>query len=96
MDEKTKQLIEWISKHAWRESRFLYPDPQEHVPMIPLLDEISRLFDVPKDDIGEILNKPEVMTPETCMRTCEQCKTLQKMDLGQTICVPCGMSGGGS
>jgi hypothetical protein len=36
---------------------------------------------------------PRVVSLGSCMRTCEQCRRLQKMDLGQTICVPCGMSG---
>lgn len=62
MDPKVRELIEWIGKNAWRESRCATPDPAWHVAMVPLLDKIRDTFGVPESDIVKIVDGEEQST----------------------------------
>jgi hypothetical protein len=48
-------LIQFVGKHAWRESRALTPNPREHVAVYPLLEEMERLFDLTPEQIDTAL-----------------------------------------
>lgn len=57
MRTDVKELLETIRDLAWRESPLAYPHPEWHVPMEPLLDKLSEIFRISKDEIGRIVNQ---------------------------------------
>ena len=56
MDNKLRELIEFIAENSESESSLLYPKPQWTINSISLLDKISEIFNLRKDRIGEIVD----------------------------------------
>lgn len=50
------KVAEYVGAHAWRESRFLEPNPAHHVEVQGLLDAINELG-VPAQEIGEAVQR---------------------------------------
>lgn len=60
VQELVKSIAEWVAAHAERESIFLTPEPETTVNAYSLLDYISEVSGVPKDQIGEwVANAPK-------------------------------------
>jgi len=55
MDSKLRQLISWITTHVEAESPWLNNHLVYNVNAHSLLDEISNIFEVSKDEIGSIV-----------------------------------------
>lgn len=58
-DPRALALIQWIATHAEHESRLLTPHPAAYVWCDAALDEISRLFDIPKDVISQVVDEAQ-------------------------------------
>lgn len=57
MDEKVEQLITYITSNVSGSSIFLAPVVEYTVEAIGLMDKISELWHIPKEEIGDIVDK---------------------------------------
>lgn len=57
MDEKVKQLITYIASNVSGSSIFLAPVVEYTVEAIGLMDKISELWNIPKEEIGNIVDE---------------------------------------
>lgn len=57
MDEKVKQLIIYIASNVSGSSIFLAPVVEYTVEATGLMDKISELWNIPKEEIGDIVDK---------------------------------------
>ena len=57
MDEKVEQLIRYITSNVSGSSIFLAPVVEYTVEATGLMDKISELWNIPKEEIGDIIDK---------------------------------------
>ena len=57
MDEKVEQLIRYITLNVSGSSVFLAPVVEYTVNATGILEEISTLWNIPKEEIGDIVDK---------------------------------------
>ena len=57
MDEKVEQLIIYVASNVSGSSIFLAPVVEYTVEAIGLMDKISELWNIPKEEIGDIVDK---------------------------------------
>lgn len=56
MEDKWKELLEYIAQNHFTESRFLSPSPQVNIEVIGLLDKIAELRGISYIENGEEFN----------------------------------------
>lgn len=57
MTPEVKKLLEYIKKHAERESGFLTSHPSFEIEVRGLVDEIVRIFNLSEDEVANIFNE---------------------------------------
>lgn len=57
MDEKVEQLIIYVASNVSGSSIFLAPVVEYTVEATGLMDKISELWNIPKEEIGDIVDK---------------------------------------
>jgi hypothetical protein len=56
MENKWKELLQYIAENLETESSFLSPEPQTNVEVVGLLDKIAELRGIPPDENGMEFN----------------------------------------
>lgn len=65
MDEKMKALLTFIGNNLFPSSPFLSPVIEFSIEVTGLLDKISEIYEIPKEEIGQIVNSSDADEEET-------------------------------